>query len=321
MTKRIQKSNQRSKFQEAFSGFFRLPIGVPRTFNATAGQIKDPKGSALVMAAIFMLVATTLMTVGMRLISDASKNTKQQELYIGEAENAARAGLQDAAGWYKRQVNKGVTVAAFAAAVTAGETPTWAPNSNSATPGNYTFADEAFNPQNNVNAQLTDTSNAAIGIVEEYPLDSAVSTQAVFWSRYEVRKVQDPTQVTPAATWDPNAVHDVTGNRSSGVNGNGIIWSIVSTGYVYKRMSYTTAGSPATFTVQYNQAPNTIVAMVRYYTEFRKLGLSLPSTNASLETGAVYVQATTQVDLANSETTIDGAVSAQGNYSIIAMTK
>lgn len=261
------------------------------------------------MAAIFMLVATMLMTVGYRLVSNSSRQSKERMLYVGEAENVARAGLVDTLGWFSRRTSNGGLVAgAVVTPVIPGSTPT------PVYP--YTNIDQAFSPQNNTaNAQLSDTIDASIGIVKEYPLDSPVTANALYWARYEVKQ-----QGTGA--FDPNAVHDVTGERIfKYADGSGYVWNIVSTGYVYKRMDKSIDPTTGNFAVSMTQPPNSVVATARFSTEFRKLSLVMPCPtpgNVNGVAGAIYVQnIKNQVTLSNTQTYI--SANAPNCFGVVGM--
>ena len=268
------------------------------------------------MAAMFMLVATFLITIGARLVSDSFKQAKQRELFVGEAENVARAGLVDARAWFIRQTsNGGLVFGNTSSAVTVGATPTVNPS--------YTSVDEAFNPTfNSSNPTSSDTIDPSIGIVQEYPLNDAVTANASYWARYEVKK-------QGAGAFDSTAVHDVTGSRTSNyLNGDGLVWNIISTGYVYKRMDKTTAGTPATWVYPYNYGVTTgdysktkIIAKAQFSTEIRKLSLTMPipSDYVNIVSSGLYCQEmANQINL-GSQTLLSGAVSAIGTYGAVGM--
>lgn len=262
------------------------------------------------MASIFMLVATTLITVGVKLVADSSRQGKEKELYVGEAENVARAGIVDALGWFTRQTaNSGVVFGLTADSFVPGQTVTL----------NAAFAnvDQAFDPVNNTaNAQLSDTIDATVGIVNEYPLDDPVTAKAIYWGHYTVVRQGSSGNTT-------NAVQDITGERDSAhVNGDGYVWRIISTGYVYKRLDKTINASTGAWNVPYNEEPNLVVATATYSTEFRKLSLLLPQpTPGNNEQGALFVQNIKgQVVLSSTETLLNGSVSTYGNYAAVGMT-
>ncbi len=284
-------------------------------------KLNDQKGSALVMAAIFMVIATTLITVGMKLVSSASMDAKQRELYVGEAENVARAGLTDALGFFVRRNQSAGFVRAYAKGYLEGQPVSWTTNFAGVA---YSYVDQAFDPQNNtVNAQASDTLDSTTGIVNDYPIDNDDPALATYFGHYEVRRVPSLyATVTPQATYDNNAVHDVTGSRTSAgfVNGDGLVWSIVSTGYVYKRMDKT--GTFPYWNVSYKTAPNKVVATARLSSEYRKLTFNLPTTigyDGAYDTGGVYCAATSQVHFSTSNSLLYGAVSQVGTYGVVAM--
>ncbi|HEY5038087.1 MAG TPA: hypothetical protein VIJ93_03340, partial [bacterium] len=301
MRKFIKSSNPNS-FNRRLSRFFAMP--PVRAKNNSSLKLTN-RGSALVMAAIFMVISTTLITVGMKLIANASRAAKERELYIGEAENVARAGLQDAMGWFRRQSGNG-------GVVFGNQINTYAPGGAAPVINPlYTNVDQAFNPvYNAVNSQGSDTIDASIGIVSEYPLNDAVTANALYWARYEVKK-------QGVGAFDPNAVHDVTGSRTSSyLNGDGYIWNIVSTGYVYKRLDKS-VDAFGLWVIPYNQSPNLLVASARFSTELRKLALNMPIPSTDIgKSAALYVEnIRNQVTLQNDQTRLNGAVSAIGTYS------
>jgi hypothetical protein len=307
--RRFIKLSNLNSLKKRFDRFFAVPSVKAK--NHSSLRLSN-RGSALVMAVVLMLVASTLITIGVKLIANASRTAKERELYVGEAENVARAGLIDAKGWFIRQTaNGGVVFGNTVNTVLPGMTPTVNPT--------YSNVDQAFNPLFNAgNPQNSDTTDPTIGIVSEYPLNDAVTANALFWARYEVKRQQ-------AGAYDPNAVHDVTGSRSSYVNGDGMVWNIVSTGYVYKRMDKSVTGIPATWVYPYNYGVTTgdysktkIIATARFSTEIRKLSLIMPvpappnGPGVANLTAGIYVQDLAAQITLNTQTLMDGAVSATG---------
>src|SRR5208282_305118 len=112
-------------------------------------------------------------------------------------------------------------------------------------------------------------------------LDDPVTANAIYWGRYEVVRqgISGNTK---------NAVQDITGERDTAhVNGDGYVWRIVSTGYVYKRLDKTISATTGTWNKPYTQSPNVLVASSTFSTEFRKLSLLLPQpTPGNNEQGA-----------------------------------
>ena len=278
------------------------------------------------MACIFMVVATTLITVGMKLISNSAKESKQAELYTGEAENVARAGLIDTMGWFRRQ--SGVVKAFNASTWTPGQVPVTTTNPQTSLP--FSFLDQPFQPvNNNANAQKSDTLDATIGIVNEYSLSTAnilTDPNVNFVGRYEVRRVQsaEMTQVpitTPVATEVPGIVRDVTGKRTGGlVKGDGIVWSVTSTGYVYNRVDKS-LNAGQTLAIPFNQYPNKVVATAKVTTEFRKFTVNLPTTGGNNWLAAVYCTNANKITLpTDDQGIINGAVSAT-TYAVAALSQ
>jgi hypothetical protein len=301
--------------KKSFFDFFAVPSGLskpPSTFEEFSRIIRKGRGQSLIMAAVFMLVATTLITVGMKLVANANRQSKESDIYVGEAQHAARAGIEDALGWY---IRKGTLVAAYANAPKPGAVPTWGVNSQ-ATP--YTYVDQPFQPVNNTtNAQYSDTLVPSIGIVNEYPIDAPDNTRAVFFGRYEVAKISSAAAtMTPAPTANANAVHDISGNRVAGqVNGNGLVWQVESTGYVYKRLDKGWNTNTGYWNVNYNTSPNTVIASAKMTSEFRKLSFNYPASQAGL--AALYVANQSQVTLGSDNCLLYGAVSTTGTYPLM----
>lgn len=92
------------------------------------------------------------------------------------------------------------------------------------------------------------------GIVREFE----VSRAANLWGRYEVL---------------PEGVSDVTADRGRGDKGNGTVWKIRSTGYVYIRHDPT---------VPYDKEPNRIAHRITVETELQRLAIRPPARAALL---------------------------------------
>ena len=300
---------------------FQYPIGLTLSRKKSSTPQSEellfyskPDGSALVMAAIFMIVAAFLITAGFQLVSNSARDVKQRTLYVAEAENVARAGVVDALAWFGRQ-------SAAGGLVYGATSPAFLPGQPVTVNPQFTSVDDAFDPVGNTtNPTLSDTTDQTIGIVKDYPLDDPVTANATFWGRYEVWKQDAPA--TTAGFYNPNAVHDITSLRDTAhVTGDGYIWSIVSVGYVYKRMNKTT-DAYGNFTVGYNVSPNFVIAKAIEGSEFRKLSLLLPQPTPNNTTaGALFVQnIKSQVTLSSTQTQLSGAVSAFHNYAAVGMT-
>jgi hypothetical protein len=322
---RTSRQSKLSRFSKAFWHFFSLSPVKPSFPNFTS-KFKNSRGSAMVMAAIFMMVAVTLITVGMKIMSNSAKQSVESDLYIGEAQNVARAGIIDALGWFRRNSTT-APVKAFSNNPAPNTTGTWA--INPATGSAYTYVDQPFYPQSNVsNPAKNDTLDPTIGIVNEYSVDSSdnsLDADVVFMGRYEVRQQSNPTP--GPSTPDPRAVHDITGERiPDQVNGNGLVWAINSTGYIYKRQDKTFCAAvppavpspgvyyfPGAWNVPYSTFPNKVVATAKIASEIRKLSINLPlnpNNNATTMYGGIYLDDNKHITLpSNSFGFLNGAVS------------
>lgn len=238
------------------------------------------------MAGIFMMLAATLMVTAANLVTTARKDANDQAYSVALAENAAQAGLEDAIGWFKRQPVQ--PVAANGGAVT---TVTYPVTYNGMA---VSFADQVFNPVfNTANPVTTDTIDPTGNVLaNEFSPDGAGSVSEAttigderYWERYEVQKQ------LPATASMPNAVHDITGNRAYGkYTGQGLVWSISSTGYVYYRKDFSkSVSAPYYWTLDYKTYPNKLLGTARMSTEIRKLSTTMPwGLNAALYTPNIH---------------------------------
>ncbi|HTA76660.1 MAG TPA: hypothetical protein VK791_05850, partial [bacterium] len=209
---------------------------------------KSEKGSLVALAAVFMLVVAVLIPVAMTLVRNVRTDTSQAQLYVAGAQNAAKAGLEDALGYFIRQ---GKLLTAYSGNVMTNTTPT--PTVFAA---GMSYVDQPFNPvYNTANAQYSDTfqgttvnlaggiTHAFYGLCNEYPIDASANslvaagqTTSVYFARYEIAEQTSPALISPTATLNPLAVHDITGTKQPDyMNGDGLVWAITSTGYIYKR--------------------------------------------------------------------------------------
>jgi hypothetical protein len=262
---------------------------------------RSAKGSMVALAAVFMLVMAVLTPVAMTLVANVRRSSTEAQLYVAGAQNAAKAGLEDTLGWFVRQ-NK--TLTAFSSNILVGTPTAYAVSAYNAsptpTPIYYTYVDAPFNPAyNETNPAFSDTAESVTnnttdaitayfsGICNEFTVDAtsttipaAGTTAASYFGRYEV--AGQPT--TAAVAY---AVHDITGNRQPGyVNGDGLVWAVNSTGYIYQRKDYRMDKYGA-WLIPYNTYPNKVLATAKAYTEFRKLSCNLP--NSAAGDAALYV--------------------------------
>jgi hypothetical protein len=286
----------------------------------------------MALAGIFMVVVAFLIPVAMTLVQNIRANTQQAQLFVAGAQNAAKAGLEDALGYFVRQN----TILRALSFQTLEATPT-------AYATTMTYVDQPFNPiYNTSNAAYSDTfqgttvnlptiAHAFYGICNEYPLDASTltipaagSTQvlSVYFARYEVQEQVNP-YATAGVTLTPNplAVHDISGNRTTNyMNGDGLAWAISSTGYIYKRMDYT-VDDYGEYLVPYNTYPNKVLATAKAYTEFRKLSCTLPqpfSTPSAPTTSYASVYASAASDVTVTYPSNMGGVMSNG-YGFCAM--
>jgi hypothetical protein len=100
--------------------------------------------------------------------------------------------------------------------------------------------------------------------------------------RYEVRY----GSITAAGF---SGVHDITDLRTSDHSaGEGLVWSIQSIGYVYKRVAAA---------VPFNQLPNQVLATSKMRTEIRRLGLALPANAAVIVNNGSNVSVTNNAEV------------------------
>jgi hypothetical protein len=274
-------------------------------------NLKSPKGSLIAFAGVFMVIVAILIPVAMTLVQNIRLNTQQAQLFVAGAQNAAKAGIEDTLGYFIRQktVVRALNATYIYPSAAASPTPTVFATG-------ITYVDQPFNPQYNpTNFQYSDTFQATTqltggmthpfyGLCNEYPVDSASNTipaagqtTAVYFGRYEVQEQTNPV-VTPAPTLNPMAVHDITGTRDANyMNGDGLVWAITSTGYIYKRMDYT-MDQYGEYMIPYNVYPNKVLATAKAYSEFKKLSCTLPPSG-SVSYASAYVHSAAGVNLSS----------------------
>jgi len=192
---------------------------------------KDMKGVGAFIALLFMSLLL-MLSVGIYLARVSYQNTKLTLTAEAQATNAARAGVVDALSWFRRQPTQPV---------------------HCSDPNFY--PDYAFYPS----SATGDTLDSTIGLVKEFQ----ISNDQPLWMRYEVKRAVSANSI------DPEAARDVTDKRiEGGVRGSGLVWSIVSTGYIFRKMDPN---------LPYNIAPNEIKARAKIATQFRRLSLNVPA--------------------------------------------
>lgn len=202
----------------------------------------NEKGIALIFALLLAVIIVGGLTVGAQLIVTSLRESHKQKAIYAQAEAIAKAGVTDALSWFRRQQSQPV-------------------RSGYPVPGG-TYPDAAFYPR-----QDTDTIEESIGLVKE---ELMISDPPVY-GRYEVKRQSVDNYVNPSLT-DPDAVHDITGQKLQGrYAGEGLIWSIESKGYVFVKRD------PAK---EYNESPNEILGRATISTEFRRITIQLPTNSA-----------------------------------------
>ncbi|MDD5687166.1 MAG: hypothetical protein PHE88_04955 [Elusimicrobia bacterium] len=202
-------------------------------FHPNPNNHKSNKGVALLTVVVLLFAVMILILTGAQLITNSYRESKQQQNTVAEAENVAKSGLVDAISWFKRQEAQ--------------------PVHNSSHSPLHSWEDGAFNPKE----VKLDTIDENMGLVKEYEL----SENGIRWARYEVKR-QSETIV-------PDAAQDITAERFNGTEqkGDGLAWSIVSTGYVYRRKA----------AIPFNIFPNEIVAKCKMSTEIIRMNLQIPA--------------------------------------------
>jgi len=203
---------------------------------------------------MIIFVVMILVPIGAQLMVNSFRESKIQQKSIAEAENVARAGLQDAISWFKRQSRQPVC---------SGAPPSYQP-----------WEDGAFDPKYSTSTYLSDTKDESIGLVKEDQLTGSL------WYRYEVKRQTNPA----IAPYDPHAVHDITAERlhSGEQKGDGLVWYIESTGYVFRRKD---------LDKKFNEPPNELLGKSIVSTEIRRLNLNLPACACityDMGSGSIY---------------------------------
>ncbi len=164
-----------------------------------------------IMMSVFLLI---IITVSSSYLSASERSNVKRFTKQGQADNIARAGLQEAVNWFKTQDIQPVRQG--------GVTPA------------YDCPDQAFHPKYNSDPLERETIDESYGLVKDIQIDRNI------WGRYRIKRQID---CNPAAQ-DPHAVHDFTVKRGknediAGLSGEGVVWYIESEGIVYRRTNFT----------------------------------------------------------------------------------
>jgi hypothetical protein len=166
-----------------------------RLNDKTSGQ----KGSVLLLV-VMLISLLVFIPIGTQLLTTARNKVRNFSNADVQALNVARAGLQDAVAWFRRQ-NNGLPVY------------------------NLSQPDAAFYPRNVAANGTSDTEDETRGLVKTGSL-SPVSSENKMTYRYEVLRSTDGS--------NSRAVRDITSDRVDGhVRGEGLVWYIESAGFVY----------------------------------------------------------------------------------------
>ena len=205
--------------------------------------MKNEKGIALLYSLLLSVIIMAALAVGAQLIVTSLRESHKQKAIYAQGEAIAKAGIAESLSWFRRQQKQPIAVGY---------------------PVVGTYPDSAFHPREN-----TDTLEESVGLVGEIVLDEILS----LWARYEVKRQNSDNYADPSLT-DPDAVHDITGQKlQSYKTGQGLVWAIQSTGYVFVKRD------PSK---KHNEPPNEVVGRAIISTEFRRLTIKLPSVAAAL---------------------------------------
>ena len=263
-------------------------------------SLRDQRGQ---MFAGYIVAIMVIMLLALSVVQKitAQRKAGMREYFREQAVNVAKAGFEDGTSFFRRQPG-GVNLASTSynpssnAPVTTSAWPLW-PDA-AFMPGlmdtDY-YAQIVTNTAYGSNAQAL---TSAAGIVRTIPLlyygtsATAATTGSRVWGRYVLRRQNSrnwsPGTNTYAAFSDPEAVHDLSAQRSSSALGSGTVWSIFSHGYVF------TSPSDLTLTSQF-VGNNFLNAPVATYKGQRLLQASasvygeLSRMNFNLPPAAVYL--------------------------------
>lgn len=209
----------------------------------------------LAVPIVLMLSVVLISLVGATaLISlNSGKQVKRQFTREAQANNIARAGIQDAIGWFKNQSAQPVRHDSFDSAQQACTGARIDENINL-----------AFHPiENTVNPELSDTLDESVGIVKDIKIQ-----EPNIWGRYIVKRYDCSQPST--SEWNKSSVRDITFERAKndGVTqkGQGVVWYIESEGVVYQKVD--PAKAP-------DEAPNRILQKSSAATEINRLSLNV----------------------------------------------
>lgn len=164
---------------------------------------KTLENGSMLVVIVILLSLLIFIPIGAQLLKISREQIHRFSSSDAQALNVARAGLDDAIAWFRRQ-NNGLPV-----------------RSQGTT---FTYPDAAFFPRQ---ADLS-TINESTGLVKDGPLSPIASENKLFY-HYEVLR-------QPTVAFSTGAVHDITDQRIEGHNaGEGLVWYLESFGCVYSQ--------------------------------------------------------------------------------------
>ncbi|MGV3522836.1 MAG: hypothetical protein ACO1RX_01350 [Candidatus Sericytochromatia bacterium] len=206
------------------------------------------------MASLLVIFAGVSAAV----VRGSNRDNQEEFRRRAQAANIARAGIQDATGWFKKK------------SASSGAVANPAPY-----PDTKPCADAAFAPAYHEDPKLRETEDADVGLVKDIILDPSRN----LYGRYTIRKqpctVGTGDVLPNEAEFDRLAAHDVTEERGKGVRGEGLMWSMVSEGVIYQRNDRQ-RNADGVFVKGPDDAPNKLLDSTQVSVEISRLSLRKP---------------------------------------------
>jgi len=204
------------------------------------------------MAIVMVMMLTTIMLIfiamGLSMVTNSMKDSSKQFARQAQVSNIARAGLQDAIGWFKRQATQPVR------------------NNTGTSPLPYTCGDEAFNPIHNNNPLLSDTDDTS----SNHDLYKDIHLSGNLYGRYVIKR-----QPCTASSPDPHSVHDYSDEKGKGADGEGIIWYVESQGILYQRSDF--GQTNGIYNLGPSDLPNRMIQTTSAAVEIQRLKIDPPA--------------------------------------------
>ena len=205
-------------------------------------QRKSESGVALILVLLLTSIMLMFISMGLTMAKNSLKDSSQSFAKGAQASNIARAGLQDAIGWFKRQTNQPV-------------------RKNDGVPDSFGCGDEAFQPLFNADPLISDTDNQTTGLVKDIRLSDKL------YGRYEIKR-------NNCSSPSKNAVKDFSNEKGKGADGDGIIWYVESKGTLYYRDDFTKTNG--VFVKGPTDAPNRVLQKSTVGVEIQRLKIAVP---------------------------------------------